>query len=252
MAKNRQYIRQSGRKGGFRGKQDEDIQDQNIDNEQYEEDDAFLDLSEELESATDFWEHNQKSIIGGVAILVLLIGGYLAYKYMYQAPRAKNAVEAIQKAQYQFERDSFALALDNPGAGYEGFLDIISNYSGTPTANLANYYAGISYLNLGKYDAAIEYLEDYSANDDVTPITKNGAIGDAHAELGDLDKAASFYNKAISAGNNQFLTPIYLYKLAMLKMSQGDNDGSSKLMDRIANEYPNSIQAKEAEKYVLN
>jgi hypothetical protein len=49
-------------------------------------------------------------------------------------------------AQQQFEKDSFQLALTNPGGGYSGFLDIIDSYSGTKTANLAKYYAGICYL----------------------------------------------------------------------------------------------------------
>ena len=110
----------------------------------------------------------------------------------------------MRQAQFQFERDSFALALTNPGGGYSGFLDIIDNYGGTKAANLAHYYAGISYLNLGQYDVAIEYLNDFKAKDEILPITKYGAIAAAYVNYRILDQAISYYKKAINAGNNDF------------------------------------------------
>ena len=134
----------------------------------------------------DFIEDNQQYIIYALMAVALLVAAYFIYKYMFQAPKQQEAVEQMYKAQEQFDRDSFALALTNPGAGYPGFIDIISDYSGTKAANTASYYAGISYLNLGQYEAAIEYLKDFSASGEVLPITKNGAIGDAYAETGNL------------------------------------------------------------------
>ena len=109
------------------------------------QDETLVDLVEVKESAQDFLESNQKLVIGLGLVIVLIIAGYLGYKYGYQGPREENASEQIFKAQIQFERDSFALALESPGEGYEGFLDIIDNYGGTKVANTAKYYAGVSY-----------------------------------------------------------------------------------------------------------
>ena len=139
--------------------------------------------------------------------------------------------------------------IKNTFGGFEGFLDIIDNYSGTKASNLANYYAGISYLNLGSYDAAIEYLSDYHAHDDVTPITKAGALGDAYAELGQFDKALSQYAKA-TASKNEFLTPYYLNKMAVLNIKQGNNSAALANFQRIADDFPQSSEAKEATKYI--
>ncbi len=153
-------------------------------------------------SAGNFFEQNQKTIsyvLMGLAILAAL---YYGYKHLYMGPREKEAVNAMYKAEEQFAKDSFALALENPGGGFDGFLGIIDNFSGTKAANLAQYYAGISYLNLGKYEDAIQYLDDYSANDDVTAVMKNGALGDANAELGDKAKAMDYYQKAAKAEND--------------------------------------------------
>lgn len=242
MSKNKQYIRQKGEPGGYRG------QSQRRQEEQ-EGDETLVDIVEVKEQAQDFFERNQSLILGGITLLVLLLGGYLAYKYAYQAPREKAGMEAMYKAENQFKRDSFALALDNPGAGFEGFLDIIDNYSGTKAANLAKYYTGVSYLNLGKYEAAIDYLKDYSANDDVTPISKNGAIADAYAELGDFDQAKSYYKKAVGY-DNDLLTPYYLNKLSLLALKNGNNSEAKEYYQTISTDYPKAPEAVEAKKYI--
>ncbi len=243
MAKNRQYLRQKGQQAGYRG-------NPNADNSNLpEDDDTLVDIVEVKEQAQDFFEKNQNLLIGGLAVLLLLIGGYLAYQYAYLEPREESGMEAMYKAEFQFKQDSFALALTNPGEGMEGFLDIIDNYSGTKVSNLASYYAGISYLNLGQYEAAIDYLNDYSAYDDITPITKYGALGDAYAETGDLDKALENYKKAANS-NNDFLTPYYLNKLGVLNMKQGNNDAALKNYQKIEDDYPLSAEAKDAKKYI--
>ncbi len=244
MAKNRQYIRNKGENPGYRGNPNAEGQ-----NPDQDDDETLVDIVEVKENAQDFFDKNQKTIVGVLAAAVIVAGLFLAYKYGYQAPKEKASMEAIHKAEFQFKQDSFALALTNPGEGYEGFLDIIDNYSGTPVANLANYYAGISYLNLGNYDVAIDFLNDYSANDDITPITKNGSIGDANAELGNMDAAKASYQKAANS-DNAFLTPYYLNKLAILSMSLNDNSTALSSFERIKKDYPQSAEAKDAAKYI--
>ena len=122
-------------------------------------------------AAKNFYDENQKLISYVIIGLGILVALYFAYKYLYIGPREKEAVNAMYKAEEAFAKDSFALALENPGGGYDGFLGIIDNYGGTKAANLAHYYAGISYLNLGKYDDAVTYLEDYSASDEAVSYT---------------------------------------------------------------------------------
>ena len=200
----------------------------------------------------NFYEKNQKTIVGGVVAIVVLVIGYLAYSNLYQKPREQEAINAIFVAEQQFERDSFENALLSPGAGNMGFLDIIEEYSGTKTANLAMYYAGISYLKLGKYEAAISYLEDFKADGTLTPITKNGAIGDAYSELEEYDKAIEHYKKATSAGDNSYLTPYYLKKLGMLYEMEGRYEEALAAYEKIAEKYPQSSDGMNIKKFIDN
>ncbi len=213
-------------------------------------DEEIINIVEVKENAQDFFEKNQTLILSLLVGLVLAIGGYMVYKYMIIAPKEKAAIEAMRQAQTQFARDSFALALENPGGGFEGFLDIIDSYSGTNAGNTAKLYAGLSYLNLGKYESAIEYLDQYSANDNVTPAMKQGALGDAYAEMGDLDKAMSYYKKAVSANGDEFTAPHYMKKLAYLQFKNGNKEEAKNTFQSIVDKYPTALESTEAEKFI--
>ena len=214
------------------------------------EEEILVDVFEAKEAAQNFFERNQLAVIGAGAIIVLLIGGYLGYSMLYQQPREKVAMSQMFKAEYQFQRDSFALALESPGSGYDGFLDIIDNYGGTNAANLAKYYAGISYLNLNRFEDAITYLESYKSSGNVTAITKYGALGDAASELGDNQKALEYYRKAVSGPANDALTPYYLYKLGLLSYREGQSGSAEEAFGRINEEFPNATEAADADKYL--
>jgi len=213
-------------------------------------DETLVDLVEAKESAQGFLEKNQFLVLGSVVGILLIVGGILAYSLLYKAPREKKAASAMYKAEEQFKRDSFALALENPGGGFDGFLDVIDNYNGTKAANLAKYYAGISYLNLGMYDASIEYLNNYSPSGEVLPITKYGALADAHSEKSEFDKAISLYEKAVSAKTNDLLTPYYLNKLGLLQMKQGNAEAAQEAFTRLKEEFPNSSEGQMVDKYL--
>jgi tetratricopeptide (TPR) repeat protein len=214
-------------------------------------DDVLIDMVEVREQATDFFERYRNFILGGLGLIVLIIVGWIAYKQFFIKPKQQEAVDQMFQAQIQFERDSFQLALLNPGGGYLGFLDVMDNYKGTPAANLASYYAGVCYLQLGKYDAAVSYLKDFNAKGDVMPIMRNGALGDAYAELNDLSSAMSYYKKAVSVGENDLLTPYYLKKVAMLNEKNGDTQAALEAYEKIRDKYPTSPDAKDIEKYIV-
>lgn len=222
----------------------------NVTSKKEDQDEEIVNIVEVTGQAQDFFEKYQTlilSVLGGIA---LLVGAYLGYKYLYIAPKEKAAIEAIYQAETQFAKDSFALALENPGGGFEGFLDIIDNYSGTATANTAKFYAGISYLNLGKFESAVEYLSDYSPKDEITPAMKFGALGDAHSELGDLEKGMGFYQKAADYEDNDLISPYYLNKIAKLHLVMGKNAEALSTFRKIKEKYPLSNQVLDAEKYI--
>lgn len=217
---------------------------------QKQSDETLVDLVEVKEGASDFLEENQKTILGVLAALIIVVGGYIFYNQFVIAPKEKDASAQMVQAQAMFEKDSFALALTNPGGGFMGFLDIIDDFGGTAVANSAQYYAGISYLHLGQYDAAIDYLGAFDPEGTVLAYTKFGAIGDAYAEKNDFDNALSNYEKAANAGDNEVLASYYLKKVGLLHEKQGNKEEAAEAFQKIKNEYPTSQEGTDIDKYI--
>ncbi len=217
---------------------------------QQSSEETLVDLVEVKDGASDFLEENQKTILGILAALILVVGGYIFYNQFVQAPKEMDASTQMVQAQAMFEKDSFALALTNPGGGFMGFLDIIDEFGGTAVANSAQYYAGISYLQLGQYDAAIDYLSAFDPEGTVLAYTKFGAIGDAYAEKNDFSNALSNYGKAANAGDNEVLAAYYLKKMGLLHEKQGNKSEAASAFQKIKNEYPLSQEGTDIDKYL--
>lgn len=213
-------------------------------------DETLIDLAQAKNSATGFYDENQNIILAVIAGLVILIGGWFVYSNMIKQPKEEKAMAQMWMAQVQFEQDSFLQALENPGGGHSGFIQIIEDYGGTKAGNLSKYYAGISYLNLGNFDAALEHLSNFNADGLVGPVMKFGGMGDAYSELNQMDKAKEFYRKAADASENELLTPYYLKKLALLHESLTENDKALEIYKSIKSKYPNSNEALSIDKYI--
>ncbi|MBL7824168.1 MAG: tetratricopeptide repeat protein [Saprospiraceae bacterium] len=214
-------------------------------------DETILDISEVKHQAEHFLEKYKNLLIAGIGGLALVIGGYLAYKYLYIEPQNKDALEQMYQAEMLFEKDSFDLALNNPGGGFSGFKEIAENFGGTPAGNLAKYYAGMCYLNLGNFQEAKAYFEDFDGDGEVMSILKWGSLGDANANLNDFSAAISNYEKAATIRKNEFLTPVYLKKLGILKEQQGDKEGALKAFNEIKEKYSGSPDGSNIERYII-
>ena len=214
---------------------------------------------DESASKTEEWViKNQNYIYGIVGVVAFLLLAYMGYNKFIAEPKAEDAMNEMTQAQNYFDealnattqKDSlFTLALEG-GAGKFGMLDIISEYGSTPAGNLASYYAGMSYLNMNKYQEAIKYLSDFSSDDlMLSPIAKGG-IGDAFVQLNQLEDGLGYYEKAISDNTNEYTTPLYLKKAAIVAMNLGQSQKALDYFNRIKSEFSTSDEAKDIDKFI--
>ena len=180
--------------------------------------------------------------------LIVVVGGVLGYKKFIAEPKAKEASEMMWKAEYYFEMDSLDKAM-NGDDQWPGFLTIASDYSGTPSGELANAYLGAIYMQKGEFDLAIEHYKKSDVDDDVLRVMAVGNQGDALVELGRTDEAVKLFEKAAGMTTNDFTTPMYLMKAGILHPQAGNWSAAAKAFNRIAKEFPTSSEASQARKY---
>src|SRR6187549_1638701 len=132
-----------------------------------------------LGQVSKFTRENQKSLIFIASAIVAMILVYVLYQKLYLAPRESKAADQMHVAQDFWAKKDWDKAIKGD-AGYPGFEKIITEYSNTKAANLANFYLGVAYLNKGEYNKAIDYLSDYSGDDSMIAAEALGSTGDAY------------------------------------------------------------------------
>lgn len=212
-------------------------------------DDVIVDVEEVYSKTEEFIQQNQNVIMGVVGAVVAVIVGFYAYNRVYLEPLDEEAHGQMFMAEQYFQKDSFQTALNGDG-NYLGFLDVADEYGNTSAGNLAHYYAGICYLHLGQYESAIDELESFDGNGEMLGAVALGAIGDAYMELDNTDEALSYYEKAVSASENDFTTPVYLQKAGFASEKAGNWDKAIDYYSQIKDKFPTSNEGRNAEKYI--
>jgi tetratricopeptide (TPR) repeat protein len=211
---------------------------------------VFSTLDASASKTEDFVAKNQKIIIGFVGAIALMTVGYLAYQKFIAAPKEDEAANEMFIAQQNFQKATEGVASDslyklslNGSEGKFGFIKIADEYSGTDSANLANYYAGVAYLNIGKYAEAIEYLGKFNSNDIVLNALAKGAIGDAYSQKNQPKEALEYYVKAAESDKNDFTTPRFLLKAGKTALALGNKEDALKYFTDIKDNFESSPEA---------
>lgn len=209
-----------------------------------------LNVEQTLISSEAFIDKYKKPIMYVFIAIIVLAGGYLAYRKVV-SEREVKANELIFKGQQYFASDNYEKALNGDGQGFPGFLKIADDYSLTKTGNLAQLYAGLSYAKLGKYQEAVTRLEDFkNCSDAMVSPAAIGALGNCYAELDQLDKATSTLLEAAKKADNNSLSPLYLIQAGEIFESQGKKDKALECYKEIKTKYVNSMQYAEIDKYI--
>jgi tetratricopeptide (TPR) repeat protein len=200
--------------------------------------------------AQHFWGKYNKQIIYTLSAVLIVIAGYLWYKYFVVEPNEKKAGDAMYHAEEYYRMDSIKLALngDNINAG---FVKIISKYGGTKAANLASFYAGSCYLKTGDYNNAVKYLKDFSTSAQQVQARAYGMLGDAYSELKKNDEAIEAYKKAGTLfEKDDLISPEYLFRAGYLYESMGKNQQAIEMYQAVKDKYPASQRGAEIDKYL--
>lgn len=203
-----------------------------------------------FDSAVSFWEKYKSLIIGISGAVILVAGGWLIYKKMFQEPKEERAAEAIGKAQEYFAAEKYEQALQGDGQN-KGFLYLIKNYDGTKSGNLAHLYAGISYLKLGEFNKAVTHLKDFDTDSKQIQMIAYGRLADAYSELGKKNDAVDYYKKAgRHFQEDDFNSSEFLFRAGYLLESLGKNNEAVEVYEEIKEKFPRTEKGFSIDKYI--
>jgi TolA-binding protein len=216
--------------------------------------------------AKGFWAAYSKKIIIAGSVVIVLLGGFLGYKYLVSIPNEKKADDLIFPAEKLFgliagsstyNKDTVNMVLNGDKAsGVTGLLKIASSYGGTKSGNRAEYMIGTCYLQLKQFDKAVKHLKEFDANG-ASQIQSKAylLLGHAYAEQKKTDDALDYYKKAGSiSGLDEAMASEAIYMAARYADALGKTKDAIELFQELKDEYPASqrVGSGEVDKYLAS
>ncbi len=201
-------------------------------------------FEEQTSKSVAFFEKHKKTIVAAVVAVIVIIVGIIMFNNYYLEPRANEASTELAKSQELFDQQQYDKAL-------AGFQKVAADYSSTDAGNLAQLYIGICQANLGKWQEAVNALESFNGKGDqmISPAAE-GALGNAYANLNQLDKAVEHLKKAAKMADNNSLSPTFLIQAGEILESQGKKAEALELYKQVKEKYFNSMQYQTIDKYI--
>ena len=182
--------------------------------------------------------------------LIITVGGYYYYKNIYLPDLEIEAADQLYtSALNYFKQDSLQLALNGDGQNF-GFNEIISEYSGTKSADIASYYAGISEYKLGNYETAIDRLNSFKSDEDILNSVVKSLIGDCYSQLKQYDEALTYYEYAADICQEKNLKSMFLFKASQMCIELNKFDLSLEHLQKIKTKLKGTYYYRDIDKYI--
>jgi tetratricopeptide (TPR) repeat protein len=180
-------------------------------------------------------------VVGGVALLAII---WFSYKQFIFNPANEKSKTAYWRAMVFMQNDEKEQAL-------EEFLRVAKQYDGKIGGEISQYMAGRLYMDQGEFKTALSYLEKAKVDDLYLGTLIIGLQGDCQVELGDFKNAVSLYEKAAKRKPNEFTTPMFMMKAALIhEMKLNNFKEAEKLYKKIEMDYFEYFRTNNVEKYL--
>ena len=185
--------------------------------------------------------------IGAIAILVI---GFLSYRQWMWKPDNEKSKETYFVALNAVANEGKNAVVDTSKAGsktdpIKKLQKSVKKYDGKIGGEVSKYLLASQYMRKGKYKEALVLLQNVSVEDTYVSIEVIGLQGDCQSELKNYEKAYALYQEAAAKNENDFTSPMYLFKAGLVAEKLNKYDEAVTHYEKIATIYPKSFYAKE-------
>ncbi|MDZ7773718.1 MAG: tetratricopeptide repeat protein [Balneolaceae bacterium] len=207
-------------------------------------------LADSYEKVQYFYQQNKAAVIGGIIAFLLIVGGGVGY-YFYHQSQERQAANLMTNAETAFLQGNYQVALTGSEAQFTvGFEQIINNYGGTDAGNLARYYAAVCHFNMGNYQQALSNIQRFEVPEGIMGVSPLSFHAVILTELGNHSEAADIYVRAAEWEVNSSTTPYNYMEAAHAYRDAGNTEQARRYAQMIIDEYPESSQVAQAERFL--
>jgi len=190
-------------------------------------------------------------IVGSLLVLVIL---FFAYRQFIWKPANEKSKDSYYVAlNHIVNKQNKKEVTEEKGKKIDPIKTLQSNvkkYDGKIGGEINKYLLATQYMRKGKYREALVLLEDIDVDDTFMSAMVVGLQGDCYSEMKKYKKAIELYEEASKINDNEFTSPMYLYKAGLNSEKVKKYKEAESYYNEIAFNYPYSfITQKNMEKF---
>ena len=187
------------------------------------------------------WYNRYKTIILAVLAIILLSGVGIYWYITSSQKEEEEAKRLLFIAERYYASENFENALYGDQSAFTvGYTQIIDNYDGTKSANIARYYAALIARQLENNEEALTYIKDYDHPDGLLGVNSLALHASLLSDIQQYTEAAKYYIKAAEWFEHNHLTPTNFLRAAECFYELGDTEQSKRLIKKIESQYLNT------------
>lgn len=179
--------------------------------------------------------------IGGILVLAI---GYFAYHNFMWKPDNEKSKEAGYAGLNYADKDSTDLAIQE-------LEPVVNKFDGKDGGEVAQFVLGRQYMEKGEFEKALKTLEGVDVNDTYVKVMAVGLQGDCLSEMKKYEDAVRRYMEAAEMDNNDYTTPQYLFKAALLLEQKLNNfEKAKEVYTEIKDNFLSFSNQKSIDRYI--
>jgi tetratricopeptide (TPR) repeat protein len=197
------------------------------------------------------WIENNTKVLSYIAIGIAIA---VAIGFLWTKNKAESneiATTMLAKIEPYYDAGKYDQAINGvPQEGTQGLQAIVDEHGSTKTGQLAKLFLANSYYALKNYDKALEGFDDISISDKLISASALAGVAACYEAKGDLNKAASYFEKAASKNMTLIQAPENLQRSAVDYAAVGKKEKAVELLQTLKKEFPTSAPAREVDRFI--
>lgn len=198
--------------------------------------------------ATEYFYQNKKYVSWGITgLVVLFIAGVIYFNN--RSANDEKATTALGEILRYYDKGEYQTAINGvPEKNVVGLKDIVDEYGGTHSGDLAKFFLANCYYSLGNYDEALKYFDDFGGSYSPLRASAVAGVASCYEAKGDNKRAAEYFERAASKSGDSQSSPEYLRNAARDYALSGKKERAIELLKKLKKEYPTSTYVRDADR----
>lgn len=179
-------------------------------------------------------------VVGGLVALVLI---YFLYRQFIWGPANEKSKAAYYVGLNYADKDSTDAAITQ-------LTPVVNKFDGKVGGEVAQFVLARQFMAKGQYEKALDELEGVNVSDTYVAAMTQGLIGDCYSEQKKFEEALAQYDKAAKVDENEYTTPMYMFKAGLVAEKLENFEKASMLYKEIKEKYSDFARQKSIEKYI--